>query len=149
MEHNTYTLFIFMFCIFYLQSAEILSGPESTPLRIVKPPLPASFSAAARPQPSLAPTGPVVSPSQETLAAQNRASHSGAHRVDPLRMDTIEEDTSGDSSHQDEEVQEENFPLSGTAARSFEDLTGQGTPSRADKRRLMRQARIDSKETEC
>ncbi|KAI7804840.1 disintegrin and metalloproteinase domain-containing protein 17a isoform X2 [Triplophysa rosa] len=133
----------------YPSSAEILSGLESTPLRIVKPPLPASFSAAARPQPSLAPTGPVVSPSQETLASQGRASHSGAHKADPLRMDTIEEDPSGDSSHQDEEVQEENFPLSGTAARSFEDLTGQGTPSRADKRRLLRQTRIDSKETEC
>lgn len=122
---------------------------ESTPLRIVKPHLPASFLAAARPQPSPGPTGPVVSPSQEMLASQGRTSHSGAHKADPLRMDTIEEDPSGDSSHQDEEVLEENFPLSGTAARSFEDLTGQGTPSRGDKRRLMRQTRIDSKETEC
>lgn len=144
--NNTNT---YLSCMFCLQSAEILGGLESTPLRIVKPPLPASFSAAARPQPSLAPTGLVVSPSQETHVAQGRASNSGAHRADPLRMDTIEEDPSGDSSHQDEDVQEENFPLSGTAARSFEDLTGQGTPSRADKRRLMRQVRIDSKETEC
>ncbi|MBN3319367.1 ADA17 protein, partial [Atractosteus spatula] len=46
---------------------------------------------------------------------------------------------------------EEDFPSGGTAAKSFEDLTGHGAP-RSDKAlsfRLQRQARVDSKETEC
>lgn len=128
----------------YPSNVEMLSGLEPVPLRIVKAPHP--HSVAARPQPSLGPTGPAVSPAQEMLAAPSPASLSGVPRVDPLRMATIEEDPSGDSSHLDEE---EGFPPSGTAARSFEDLTGQATPSRGDKRRLTRQARIDSKETEC
>ncbi|RXN19098.1 disintegrin and metallo ase domain-containing 17-like isoform X2 [Labeo rohita] len=125
-------------------SAEMLSSLESASIRIVKAPLP--HSAGARPQPSLGPTGPGFSPVQETLAAPGPASLSGAPKADPLRMATIEEDPSVDSSHLDEE---EGLRQSGTAARSFEDLTGQAMPSRGDKRRLTRQARIDSKETEC
>uniref|UniRef100_A0A671KDY1 ADAM metallopeptidase domain 17b n=1 Tax=Sinocyclocheilus anshuiensis TaxID=1608454 RepID=A0A671KDY1_9TELE len=74
------------------------------------------------------------------------ANLSAAPKADPLRMATIEEDPSGDSSHLEEE---DGFRQSGTAARSFEDLTGQAMPSHGDKRRLTRQARIDSKETEC
>ncbi|XP_056101599.1 disintegrin and metalloproteinase domain-containing protein 17a isoform X3 [Rhinichthys klamathensis goyatoka] len=123
----------------YPSSAEMLSSLEPVPFRIVKVPHPLS----ARPQPS---TGPAVSSAQETLAAPGPANLSAEPKVDPLRMATIEEDPSGDSSHLDEE---EGFPQSGTAARSFEDLTGQAMPSRGDKRRLKRQARIDSKETEC
>uniref|UniRef100_A0A673KVR0 Disintegrin and metalloproteinase domain-containing protein 17-like n=1 Tax=Sinocyclocheilus rhinocerous TaxID=307959 RepID=A0A673KVR0_9TELE len=80
------------------------------------------------------------------LNFDNPANLSAAPKADPLRMATIEEDPSGDSSHLEEE---DGFRQSGTAARSFEDLTGQATPSRGDKRRLTRQARIDSKETEC
>uniref|UniRef100_A0A672SL72 Disintegrin and metalloproteinase domain-containing protein 17-like n=1 Tax=Sinocyclocheilus grahami TaxID=75366 RepID=A0A672SL72_SINGR len=107
-----------------------------------------SFDLAShpRPQPSLGPTGPGVSPAQETLAGPDPANLSAAPKADPLRMATIEEDPSGDSSHLEEE---DGFRQSGTAARSFEDLTGQAMPSLGDKRRLTRQARIDSKETEC
>lgn len=119
----------------------MLSSLEPVPLRIVKVSHPPSV--AARPQPTM---GPGASSAQETLAAPGPANLSAAPRVDPLRMATIEEDPSGDSSHLDEE---EGFPPSGTAARSFEDLTGQVMLSRGDKRRLKRQAHIDSKETEC
>uniref|UniRef100_A0A8C1JF60 ADAM metallopeptidase domain 17a n=1 Tax=Cyprinus carpio TaxID=7962 RepID=A0A8C1JF60_CYPCA len=118
----------------YPSSAEMMSGMESAPIRIVK-------ASHPRPQPSLG-----VSPAQETLAGPDPANLSAAHKADPLRMATIEEDPSGDSSHLEEE---DGFRQSGTAARSFEDLTGQATPSRGNKRRLTRQAHIDSKETEC
>ncbi|KAL1258236.1 hypothetical protein QQF64_011480 [Cirrhinus molitorella] len=123
----------------YPSSAEVMSSLESGPIRIVKAPLP--HSSTARPQPSLGPTGPGVSPAQETLAAPSPANLSGAPKADLLRMATIEEDPSVDSSHLDEEG---GLHQSGTAARSFEDLTGQATPSRGEKRRLTRQARIDS-----
>uniref|UniRef100_A0A8C1A898 ADAM metallopeptidase domain 17a n=1 Tax=Cyprinus carpio carpio TaxID=630221 RepID=A0A8C1A898_CYPCA len=102
-------------------------------------------SAAARPQPLLGPTGPAISPTQETLAGPGPANLSAALKADPLRMATIEEDPSGDS-HLDEV---EGFRQSGTGARSFEDLTGQSTAYHGDKKRLTRQARIDSKETVC
>uniref|UniRef100_A0A672LQ66 Disintegrin and metalloproteinase domain-containing protein 17-like n=1 Tax=Sinocyclocheilus grahami TaxID=75366 RepID=A0A672LQ66_SINGR len=82
---------------------------------------------------------------KETLSGPGPANLSATLKADPLRMATIEEDPSGDS-HLDEV---EGFRQSGTAARSFEDLTGQSTPSREDKRWLTRQARIDSKETVC
>uniref|UniRef100_A0A9J7Y837 ADAM metallopeptidase domain 17a n=2 Tax=Cyprinus carpio TaxID=7962 RepID=A0A9J7Y837_CYPCA len=118
----------------YPSSAEMMSGMESAPIRIVK-------ASHLRPQPSLG-----VSPAQETLAGPDPPNLSAAHKADPLRMATIEEDPSGDSSHLEEE---DGFRQSGTAARSFEDLTGQATPSRGNKRRLTRQAHIDSKETEC
>ncbi|XP_016330964.1 disintegrin and metalloproteinase domain-containing protein 17a isoform X2 [Sinocyclocheilus anshuiensis] len=123
----------------YPSSAEMMSGLESAPIHIVK-------ASHPRPQPSLGPTGPGVSPAQETLAGPDPANLSAAPKADPLRMATIEEDPSGDSSHLEEE---DGFRQSGTAARSFEDLTGQAMPSHGDKRRLTRQARIDSKETEC
>lgn len=122
----------------------MLSSLESAPIRIVK--AHHVHSAAARPQPLLGPTGPAISPTQETLAGPGPANLSAALKADPLRMATIEEDPSGDSSHLEEE---DGFRQSGTAARSFEDLTGQATPSRGNKRRLTRQAHIDSKETEC
>lgn len=106
----------------------MMTGLESAPIRIVK---------ASHPRPH---------PAQETLAGPDPANLSAGLKADPLRMATIEEDPSGDSSHLEEE---DGFRQSGTAARSFEDLTGQAVPSRGDKRRLTRQARIDSKETEC
>uniref|UniRef100_A0A8C2BNG8 ADAM metallopeptidase domain 17a n=1 Tax=Cyprinus carpio TaxID=7962 RepID=A0A8C2BNG8_CYPCA len=126
-----------------LQNAEMLSSLESAPIRFVK--AHHVHSAAARPQPLLGPTGPAISPTQETLAGPGPANLSAALKADPLRMATIEEDPSGDS-HLDEV---EGFRQSGTGARSFEDLTGQSTAYHGDKRRLTRQARIDSKETVC
>uniref|UniRef100_A0A673M585 Probable E3 ubiquitin-protein ligase RNF144A-A n=1 Tax=Sinocyclocheilus rhinocerous TaxID=307959 RepID=A0A673M585_9TELE len=127
----------------YPSSAEMLSSLESAPIHIVK--AHHLHSAAARPQPLLGPTGPADSPAQERLSGPGPANLSAALKADPLRMATIEEDPSRDS-HLDEV---EGFRQSGTAARSFEDLTGQSTPSRGDKRRLTRQARIDSKEMVC
>uniref|UniRef100_A0A8C2BL28 ADAM metallopeptidase domain 17a n=1 Tax=Cyprinus carpio TaxID=7962 RepID=A0A8C2BL28_CYPCA len=124
-------------------NAEMLSSLESAPIRFVK--AHHVHSAAARPQPLLGPTGPAISPTQETLAGPGPANLSAALKADPLRMATIEEDPSGDS-HLDEV---EGFRQSGTGARSFEDLTGQSTAYHGDKRRLTRQARIDSKETVC
>uniref|UniRef100_A0A8C1Q9N5 Disintegrin and metalloproteinase domain-containing protein 17 n=1 Tax=Cyprinus carpio TaxID=7962 RepID=A0A8C1Q9N5_CYPCA len=126
-----------------LENAEMLSSLESAPIRIVK--AHHVHSAAARPQPLLGPTGPAISPTQETLAGPGPANLSAALKADPLRMATIEEDPSGDS-HLDEV---EGFRQSGTGARSFEDLTGQSTAYHGDKKRLTRQARIDSKETVC
>ncbi|XP_026106641.1 disintegrin and metalloproteinase domain-containing protein 17-like [Carassius auratus] len=125
------------------RNAEMLSSVESAPIRIVK-----GYhlhSAAARPQPLLAPTGPAVSPTQETLCGPGPANLSTALKADLLRMDTIEEDPSV-GPHLDEE---EGFRQSSTAARSFEDLTGQSKPYPGDKRRLTRQPCIDSKETVC
>uniref|UniRef100_A0A8C2BMI2 ADAM metallopeptidase domain 17a n=1 Tax=Cyprinus carpio TaxID=7962 RepID=A0A8C2BMI2_CYPCA len=127
----------------YPSNAEMLSSLESAPIRFVK--AHHVHSAAARPQPLLGPTGPAISPTQETLAGPGPANLSAALKADPLRMATIEEDPSGDS-HLDEV---EGFRQSGTGARSFEDLTGQSTAYHGDKRRLTRQARIDSKETVC
>lgn len=128
----------------YPSSAERMSVLESASSHFGK--APHLHSAAARPQPSMGPTSPGVSPAQETLAGPDPANLSAALKADPLRMATIEEDNSGDFSHLNEEA---GFRQSDTAARSFEDLTGQATSFHGDKRRLTRQARIDSKETEC
>uniref|UniRef100_A0A8C1A8E1 ADAM metallopeptidase domain 17a n=1 Tax=Cyprinus carpio carpio TaxID=630221 RepID=A0A8C1A8E1_CYPCA len=108
-----------------LENAEMLSSLESAPIRIVK--------------------AHHVHSAAETLAGPGPANLSAALKADPLRMATIEEDPSGDS-HLDEV---EGFRQSGTGARSFEDLTGQSTAYHGDKKRLTRQARIDSKETVC
>uniref|UniRef100_A0A8C8FD46 ADAM metallopeptidase domain 17b n=1 Tax=Oncorhynchus tshawytscha TaxID=74940 RepID=A0A8C8FD46_ONCTS len=68
------------------------------------------------------------------------------------RMATIQEDPSFDS-HLDEEALEGDFPMGSSAPHSFEDLTERGPLARrSDKAlsfRLQRQARINSKETEC
>ncbi|KAG2467592.1 ADA17 protein, partial [Polypterus senegalus] len=71
-------------------------------------------------------------------------------KIDHPRMATIQEDPSSDS-HIDEDVLDEDFQNSGTVAKSFEDLT-ENPVARSEKAmsfRLQRQARIDSKETEC
>uniref|UniRef100_A0A8B9LQX1 ADAM metallopeptidase domain 17a n=1 Tax=Astyanax mexicanus TaxID=7994 RepID=A0A8B9LQX1_ASTMX len=96
-------------------------------------------------------------PSSSIVASQAPAPHAAAAtahsptaasvepRADPQRMDTIDEDPSGDSPRDEPG----DFPQSSSATRSFEDLTEQSPSNRLDKRRLQRQARIDSKETEC
>uniref|UniRef100_A0A669EH95 ADAM metallopeptidase domain 17a n=1 Tax=Oreochromis niloticus TaxID=8128 RepID=A0A669EH95_ORENI len=68
-----------------------------------------------------------------------------------LRMATIQEDTSS-GSHLGEEGLLEDFTTAGACSSatksSFEDLTEQNQPAK-DRRRLKRQERIDTKETEC
>ncbi|TRY85968.1 hypothetical protein DNTS_015375 [Danionella cerebrum] len=116
----------------YPSGGEILSSLESAPIRIFK--APHLFSAR-----------PLAS--EEMVTSQEPANLSAGPRADALRMATIEEDPSGDSSHPDED---ESFRPSATASRSFEDLTEQVTAlQHGDKKRLTRQARIESKETEC
>ncbi|MBN3311271.1 ADA17 protein, partial [Amia calva] len=123
--------------LFHPSNAEMLSSLESASVRIVKPPPPLltnRFQPSHPPAPSMAtpPTGSSTGP-----------------KLEAPRMATIEEDPSSDS-HLDEALGED-FANSGTPAKSFEDLTEQST-TRSDKAlafRLQRQARIDSKETEC
>uniref|UniRef100_A0A8C8LP83 ADAM metallopeptidase domain 17b n=1 Tax=Oncorhynchus tshawytscha TaxID=74940 RepID=A0A8C8LP83_ONCTS len=104
-------------------NAEFMSSLESASVRIFKPP---AISAL----PSQSPLPPLESP----------------------RMATIQEDPSFDS-HLDEEALEGDFPMGSSAPHSFEDLTERGPLARrSDKAlsfRLQRQARINSKETEC
>lgn len=124
--------------LFLSQNMEILSSMEGAPMRIIKAPFlpppapPPSSFLAARPvqgHPSGSSTSPPTASSSEP-------------RTDPPRMATIEEDPGGDSPPGTA------FPSSSAAAKSFEDLT-EHSPLNRQTRRLQRQARIDSKETEC
>ncbi|KAL6477945.1 hypothetical protein MHYP_G00137800 [Metynnis hypsauchen] len=136
--------------LIYPSNMEMLSVQEGAPMRIVRAP-PLSSHSAARPPPFLPQQG---HPSGSTIASPAPAQHAAAQgpapasaepRVDPQRMATIAEDPTGDSPRDDLG----DFPQSSSATRSFEDLTEQSPLNRQDKRRLQRQARIDSKETEC
>ncbi|XP_041109503.1 disintegrin and metalloproteinase domain-containing protein 17 [Polyodon spathula] len=120
---------------FYPSNAEMLSSMDSASVRIVKPP----SQAAGRFQPSH--TQPLTT---------GPPSASVAPKPDLPRMATIQEDPSSDS-HLDEDVLQEDFPNSGTATKSFEDLTDNPLTrsGKALSFKLQRQARIDSKETEC
>ena len=130
---------------------EMLSGQEGAPMRILRAPAPLPSLSAARPPPSLPQQG---QPSGSTIASQAQAPLAAAHghalasaepRVEPPRMATIAEDPIGDSPPDETG----DFPQSSSATRSFEDLTEQSSLNRQDKKRLQRQARVDSKETEC
>lgn len=139
-------LFIFTDCyflsfvdndfLFLSQNMEMLSSLEGAPMRIIKapflPPPPPSSVSAARPvqgHPSGSSTSPPTTSSSEP-------------RADPPRMATIEEDSSGDSPPGTA------FPTSSATAKSFEDLT-EHSPLNRQNKRLQRQARVESKETEC
>ncbi|KAK6488482.1 disintegrin and metalloproteinase domain-containing protein 17 isoform X1 [Huso huso] len=127
-EENTKSLF-------YPSNAEMLSSMDSASVRIVKPP----SQSVGRFQPSH--TQPL---------ATGPPSASVAPKPDLPRMATIQEDTSSDS-HLDEDMLQEDFPNSGTATKSFEDLTDNPLTrsGKALSFKLQRQARINSKETEC
>ncbi|XP_041043950.1 disintegrin and metalloproteinase domain-containing protein 17 isoform X1 [Carcharodon carcharias] len=113
---------------------EMFSSLESASVRIVKS-LPQSTS---RFQPPPPPPPPVTVP---TLVVPTKTDHH--------RMDTIQEDPSADSLIGESGLDEDPFPNSSQTAKSFEDLTGHSV-NRSDKAfKLQRQARIDSKETEC
>ncbi|XP_061099109.1 disintegrin and metalloproteinase domain-containing protein 17 isoform X1 [Conger conger] len=129
--------------LFFPSNVEMLSSQESGSMRIFKA-LPHMMP--PRPQP-LPPQPGGSAPALEPTAAPSSAS--GGPKAEPLA--TIQEDPSSD--HLDEEVLEEDFSPGGPAAKSFEDLTEQPLhQSRSDKAlsfRLQRQARVNSKETEC
>ncbi|XP_064412459.1 disintegrin and metalloproteinase domain-containing protein 17 isoform X2 [Latimeria chalumnae] len=128
-EENTKSLFC-------PSNTEMLSSLDSASVRIMKP-----FAAAqpvCRFQP-VQPTG-VIPPVSAAVPP----------KLDHQRMDTIQEDPSIDSCIDEEVLDKDPFPNSGSAAKSFEDLTE--CPTRSEKAssfRLQRQARVDSKETEC
>uniref|UniRef100_A0AAY4C0T7 ADAM metallopeptidase domain 17b n=1 Tax=Denticeps clupeoides TaxID=299321 RepID=A0AAY4C0T7_9TELE len=128
--------------LFY-HSNELFSSLDSASVRIFKPPsssnsntprFPASVPLQASSPPILATfPGPPI-PTME-----------------PSRMATIQEDTSCDSPV-DEQILEEDFSPSGSAARSFEDLTDgrHARMSRGDEAQSFRlQRQINSKETQC
>lgn len=141
----------------FFQNQEMLSSLESTSVRIVKPPR-AHCSSAGRTGPSsLAPqaqqltqAGPALTASSCTPALEATYSPSPDSAGGP-RMATIQEDTSSDS-HLGEEGPPEDFPTAGVSSSatksSYEDLTEQ-SPVGRDRRRLKRQDRIDTRETEC
>ncbi|KAF7668699.1 hypothetical protein LDENG_00298440 [Lucifuga dentata] len=132
---------------YYPPSSQDILNLESTSARTVKPPLPPSFSTGW--------TAPSSLPLQHQQLAQ-----AAPLPVDSIstpasgggpRMATIQEDTSSDS-HLGEEGLSEDFTTAGAylsaTKSSYEDLTDQNLAAR-DRRRLKRQACIDTKETEC
>ncbi|XP_062862951.1 disintegrin and metalloproteinase domain-containing protein 17a isoform X2 [Trichomycterus rosablanca] len=120
--------------LIYPSNVEMFSGLEGPPKRIIKVPAPSVL--AARPMQEQ-PAGSSTSPGSQTSTSEPRP--------DPPRMATIEEDSSGDS------PQGANFPPSTAPAKSFEDLTEHSPLNRQSNsnRRLQRQGRVESKETEC
>ncbi|MEQ2236024.1 hypothetical protein ILYODFUR_008184 [Ilyodon furcidens] len=147
---------------FYLapNSQDMLSNLESASVRIVKPSQPPSFS-AIRTGPSsqflqqqsqvqalaLAPAAACSDSTQDRgpSYADNQDS------VGEQRMATILEDISSDS-HLGEEGPLGDFTTAGASSSatksSYEDLTEQN-PSTRERRRLTRQDRLNTKETEC
>ncbi|KAI3367693.1 hypothetical protein L3Q82_026530 [Scortum barcoo] len=138
-------------------SQEMLSNLESAPVRIVKPPQHPSSSAGRTAPFSLHPQ-----PQQQSLVGASLTASSNTPAPGPScgptpdsaggpRMATIQEDTSSDS-HLGEEGLSDDFTTAGACSSatksSYEDLTEQ-TPAARDRRRLKRQDRIDTKETEC
>ncbi|KAK3563404.1 hypothetical protein QTP86_026234, partial [Hemibagrus guttatus] len=124
--------------LIYPSNMEMLSSLEGAPMRIIKapflppPPPPPSSVSAARPVQG-PPSGSSTSPPTTSCSEP---------RADPPRMATIEEDSSGDSPPGTA------FPPSSATAKSFEDLT-EHSPLNRQNKRLQRQARVESKETEC
>uniref|UniRef100_A0A8C5WCI3 ADAM metallopeptidase domain 17 n=1 Tax=Leptobrachium leishanense TaxID=445787 RepID=A0A8C5WCI3_9ANUR len=127
-EENTKSLFL-------PSNVEMLSSLDSAPMRIGKP------------FPSTQPA-PRFQSLQQVPVAPASASVSGC-KLDLQRMDTIQEDPSTDS-HLDDQF-DEDFPASGSPAKSFEDLTDHPVirSEKASSFKLQRQCRVDSKETEC
>ncbi|XP_008398209.1 disintegrin and metalloproteinase domain-containing protein 17a isoform X3 [Poecilia reticulata] len=146
----------------YEESTKIYFAPstqdmlESTSVRIVKHHQPPSSSAGR--------TAPFFQPPQPPTQVRPLAPAAASSTPDPgpscgasldsagdLRMATIPEDTSNDS-HLAEEARPGDFTTAGVSSSatksSYEDLTEQN-PSAKERRRLQRQERLNSKETEC
>lgn len=136
---------------------DVLSNLESAPVRIVKPPQPPS-SSGGRTAPFIHQQQPQPQSQVRATLATNTSTPAPDLNSGPtpdsaggLRMATIQEDTSS-GSHLGEEGLLEDFTTAGACSSatksSFEDLTEQNQPAK-DRRRLKRQERIDTKETEC
>ncbi|KAL0164685.1 hypothetical protein M9458_040438 [Cirrhinus mrigala] len=117
----------------------MLSSLESASVRIFKPPSSSGSTAVPRFQAT-----PPVSTSQ--VAPAPTQTPCPLPPVEPQRMATIQEDPSYDS-HLDEQVLEEDFHTSGSASRSFDDLTD--NRENAMSFRVKRHAQSNSKETQC
>uniref|UniRef100_A0A8C1NAK9 ADAM metallopeptidase domain 17b n=1 Tax=Cyprinus carpio TaxID=7962 RepID=A0A8C1NAK9_CYPCA len=132
--------------LFYPSNAELLSSLESASVRIFKPPTSSGSSAVPRFQASgpLQTSTPPVSISQ--VAPDPSPTPCALPTTEPQRMATIQEDPSYDS-HLDEQALGEDFPTSGSASRSFDDLTE--NRENAMSFGVKRHARSNSKETEC
>ncbi|MEQ2203985.1 hypothetical protein XENOCAPTIV_006184, partial [Xenoophorus captivus] len=144
--------------VFTPQSQDMLNNLESASVRIVKPPQPPSFSAIRtgpssqflQQQSQVQALAPAAACSDST---QDPGSSYAANQdsVGEQRMATILEDISSDS-HLGEEGPLGDFTTAGASSSatksSYEDLTEQN-PSIRDRRRLTRQDRLDTKETEC
>ncbi|XP_043935109.1 disintegrin and metalloproteinase domain-containing protein 17 isoform X2 [Protopterus annectens] len=117
-------------------NAEMLSSLDSASVRILKP-----FSASSNNR--FQPCTPVGQPVSLPVTVPPKLDHP--------RMDTIQEDPSMDSHLDEEGFEKDPFPNSSSAAKSFEDLTDNPIirSEKASSFKLQRQARIDSKETEC
>uniref|UniRef100_A0A3Q2CU81 ADAM metallopeptidase domain 17a n=1 Tax=Cyprinodon variegatus TaxID=28743 RepID=A0A3Q2CU81_CYPVA len=142
--------------VFAPQTQDILSNPESAPVRIVKhsqPPFAARAAPSSQPlllQSQARSLTPAAACSSTTTQDPGPSYAANQDSAGDLRMATIPEDTSSDS-HLVEEGLSGDFTTAGASSSatksSFEDLTGQN-PSR-ERRRLKRQECLDSKETEC
>lgn len=140
-----------------LQNQDVLSNLESASVRIVKPLQPPS-SSGGRTVPFIHQQQPQPQSQVRATLATNTSTPAPDLNSGPtpdsaggLRMATIQEDTSS-GSHLGEEGLLEDFTTAGACSSatksSFEDLTEQNLPAK-DRRRLKRQERIDTKETEC
>lgn len=140
-----------------LQNQDVLSNLESSSVRIVKPLQPPS-SSGGRTVPFIHQQQPQPQSQVRATLATNTSTPAPDLNSGPtpdsaggLRMATIQEDTSS-GSHLGEEGLLEDFTTAGACSSatksSFEDLTEQNLPAK-DRRRLKRQERIDTKETEC
>lgn len=136
---------------------DVLSNLESAAVRIVKPLQPPS-SSGGRTVPFIHQQQPQPQSQVRATLATNTSTPAPDLNSGPtpdsaggLRMATIQEDTSS-GSHLGEEGLLEDFTTAGACSSatksSFEDLTEQNLPAK-DRRRLKRQERIDTKETEC
>ncbi|XP_051951665.1 disintegrin and metalloproteinase domain-containing protein 17 isoform X1 [Xyrauchen texanus] len=130
--------------LFYPSNAELLSSLESASVRIFKPVSSSGMSAVPRFQASspLQTSMPPVSLSQVAPAP----APCPLPTMEPPRMATIQEDLSYDS-HLDEHALGEDFPNTGSASHSFDDLTE--NRENVMSFRTKRHAQNNSKETEC
>ncbi|XP_067098497.1 disintegrin and metalloproteinase domain-containing protein 17 isoform X1 [Osmerus mordax] len=148
--------------MFFSSNAELLSSLDSSSVRIFKPSVLSAamrFQASGPQQTSTPPISPPISApalapalaaGPATAPASIPSPGSNQPPLDSPRMATIQEDPSLDS-HLDTEALGA-FPLpKGSTSRSFEDLTVRplGRSDKALSFRLQRQARLNSKETEC
>lgn len=130
--------------LFYPSNGELLSSLDLASVRIFKPPTSPGISAMPRFHASV-PLQTSTSPVSLSQVAP-APSLGPPSATDHHRMATIQEDPSYDS-HLDEQALVADFPTSGSASRSFDDLTE--NRENAMSFMVRRFPRTNSKETEC